>query len=83
MNEELPELKHFILPGGHILVSCIHVTRSICRRAERSCVALKEHDEFVEPIILQYLNRLSDYLFVLARFVGKELSVKEVIWKGI
>lgn len=82
MNEELPELKHFILPGGHILVSCIHVTRSICRRTERSCVALKEHTEFVEPIILQYLNRLSDYLFVLARFVGKELDVKEVIWKG-
>ncbi len=82
MNEELPELKHFILPGGHILVSCIHVTRSICRRAERSCVALKEHDQLVEPIILQYLNRLSDYLFVLARFVGKELGVNEVIWKG-
>ncbi len=83
MNEELPELKHFILPAGHILVSCIHVARSVCRRAERSCVALKEHNEFVEPILLVYLNRLSDYLFVLARFVGKELGVEEVIWKGV
>ncbi len=82
MNETLPELKHFILPGGHILVSCIHVARSVCRRAERGCVSLKEHQLSVEPLIIKYLNRLSDYLFVLARFVGKELSVEEVIWKG-
>lgn len=82
MNEELPELKHFILPGGHLLVSSIHITRSVCRRAERSCVSLKEHELFVAPLLLQYLNRLSDYLFVLARFVGKQLSVEEVIWKG-
>ena len=83
MNEELPELKHFILPGGHILVSCIHVARSVCRRAERSCVHLKEQGEFIEPVILKFLNRLSDYLFVLARFVGKDLGVAEIIWKGI
>ncbi len=82
MNEDLPELKHFILPGGHILVSCIHVSRSICRRAERGCVQLKEQGLFVEPLILKYLNRLSDYLFVLARFVGKQLNIEEVIWKG-
>lgn len=82
MNEDLPELKHFILPGGHLLVSCIHITRSICRRAERSCVALKEHQLEVDSLIIKYLNRLSDYLFVLARFVGKGLDVKEVIWKG-
>lgn len=82
MNEELPELKHFILPSGHILVSCIHVARSVCRRAERSCVALKEHQLVVDFLIIQYLNRLSDYLFVLARFIGKQLNVEEVIWKG-
>ena len=83
MNAELPELKHFILPGGHLLVSCIHITRSICRRAERGCVSLKEHQLFVDPLIIKYLNRLSDYLFVLARFVGKQLNIKEVIWKGV
>ena len=82
MNEELPELKHFILPGGHLLVSCIHITRSICRRAERGCVHLKEQGLFVDPLIIKYLNRLSDYLFVLARFIGKQLNVQEVIWKG-
>jgi len=82
MNEELPALTHFILPGGHILVSCIHISRSVCRRAERSCVNLKEQDLFIEPLILQYLNRLSDYLFVLARYIGKQLNVEEVIWKG-
>ncbi len=82
MNESLPELKHFILPGGNLLVSCIHISRSICRRAERGCVHLKEEGLFVEPLILKYTNRLSDYLFVLARFVGKQLNVEEVIWKG-
>lgn len=82
MNESLPELKHFILPGGNILVSCVHITRSICRRAERGCVHLKEQGLFVDPLLIKYLNRLSDYLFVLARFVGKELGVEEVIWKG-
>lgn len=82
MNESLPELKHFILPGGNILVSCIHIARSICRRAERGCVHLKEQGLFVDPLVIKYLNRLSDYLFVLARFVGKQLGVEEVIWKG-
>ena len=81
MNVDLPDLKHFILPGGHILVSCIHIARSVCRRAERGCVSLKEQGGFVEPITLKFLNRLSDYLFVLARFIGKELGVEEVIWK--
>ena len=82
MNEELPDLTNFILPGGHILVSCIHIARSICRRTERSCVLLQEQPSYVSPIIIQYLNRLSDYLFILARFVGKQLNVEEVIWKG-
>ena len=82
MNESLPALTHFILPGGNILVSCIHIARSVCRRAERGCVHLKEQALFVEPLVIKYLNRLSDYLFVLARFIGKQLSVEEIIWKG-
>ncbi len=80
MQSKLPEMKHFILPGGHVAVSTAHIARCVCRRAERACVHLHEA-EFVEPLILKYLNRLSDYLFVLARYIGHKLKVKEVIWK--
>lgn len=80
MEEQLPELKAFVIPGGHPLVSTIHVARCICRRAERLVVRLQEVDK-VEPIIIKYLNRLSDYLFVLARFTGKNLNAEEVTWK--
>ena len=79
MNETLPDLKNFILPGGHPTVSHIHVARTICRRAERLVVALQE-SEPVDGILIQYLNRLSDYLFVLGRFVGKALDAEEVVW---
>lgn len=81
MNETLPEMKHFILPGGHTAVSITHIARCVCRRAERYCVNLKSQGEQVEPLIIKYLNRLSDYLFVLARYAGKIHSVQEVIWK--
>ncbi len=81
MNETLPEMKHFILPGGHIGVSTIHVTRCVCRRAERWCVNMQEQNLFVEPLIIKYLNRLSDYLFVLARYISFLLQVDEVAWK--
>jgi cob(I)alamin adenosyltransferase len=81
MNEVLPVMKHFILPGGHITVSYTHITRCICRRAERICVEMKEQALFVEPLIIKYLNRLSDYLFVLARYIGHLLNVAEVSWK--
>ncbi len=81
MNETLPEMKHFILPGGHPAVSVTHVARCVCRRAERCCVNLKNHESTVEILIIKYLNRLSDYLFVLGRFISKELNVAEVIWK--
>ncbi len=81
MNEELPVMKNFILPGGHVAVSTLHITRCICRRAERLCVNLKEHNAFVEPLVIKYLNRLSDYLFVLARFIGHLLKVEEIPWK--
>lgn len=80
MNSSLPEMKSFILPGGHIAVSTIHVARCVCRRAERNCVALLEQDVFVDPLVIKYLNRLSDYLFVLARYTGMQLQVEEVKW---
>ena len=82
MNEALPPLKNFILPGGNAAVSSTHIARCVCRRAERFCVSLKQHEIFIEPIIIKYLNRLSDYLFVLARFTAQELQVAEIIWKS-
>ena len=81
MNLELPEMKHFILPGGHTTVSFAHIARCVCRRAERGCVNMKENELFVDPLVIQYLNRLSDYLFVLARYIGHRLSVDEIAWK--
>ena len=81
MNEELPEMKHFIIPGGHPAVSNCHIARCVCRRAERLCVGMQEHEMTVEPLVLQYLNRLSDYLFVLARYAGHLLHVPEIPWK--
>ena len=82
MNEILPEMRSFILPGGHVAVSTTHVARCICRRAERLCVDMQEHDLFVDPLVIKYLNRLSDYLFVLARYVGHLLGVGEIAWKA-
>jgi cob(I)alamin adenosyltransferase len=81
MNETLPEMKSFILPGGHVAVSTTHVARCVCRRAERWCVNMQEHELFVEPLIIKYLNRLSDYLFMLARYIGHLLQVAEVLWR--
>jgi cob(I)alamin adenosyltransferase len=77
MDDNLPELKNFILPGGHIYVSTAHVARTVCRRAERLCVL-----ESVPSDILIYLNRLSDYLFVLSRHISYLLGVEEKIWKS-
>lgn len=81
MNETLPEMKSFIIPGGHVAVSTCHIARCVCRRAERLCVGLQEQDQFIEPLVLQYINRLSDYLFVLARWIGHEQKVPEIPWK--
>jgi cob(I)alamin adenosyltransferase len=81
MNEVLPEMKSFIIPGGHVAVSTCHVARCVCRRAERLCVGLQEQQQFIEPLVLQYINRLSDYLFVLARWVGHSFQVAEIPWK--
>lgn len=81
MNESLPPLSNFILPGGNILVSYCHIARTICRRAERISVKLSEY-QAVEHIDLRYLNRLSDYFFVLARYLGHQSGAKEITWKA-
>jgi cob(I)alamin adenosyltransferase len=81
MNEAIPPMKSFILPGGHPTLSQLHIARCVCRRAERCCVRLHQEGEEVEGIILKYLNRLSDYLFVLARYAGHQLNVEEIPWK--
>jgi cob(I)alamin adenosyltransferase len=81
MNEVLPEMKSFILPGGHVAISTTHIARCICRRAERLCVAMQEDNLFVSPLVIKYINRLSDYFFVLARYTGHLLNVDEVKWK--
>jgi len=80
MESELPPLKFFVLPGGHISVSTCHVTRTVCRRAERLAVAL-HNEAAIDTGVIRYLNRLSDYLFVLSRKVAHELGVEETPWK--
>jgi len=81
MNEVLPVMKSFILPGGHVAVSTLHVARCVCRRAERCCVRMQKKEMEVESLIIKYLNRLSDYLFILARYIGYLLKVPESPWK--
>ncbi|MGJ8744641.1 cob(I)yrinic acid a,c-diamide adenosyltransferase [Polaribacter sp.] len=79
MDAELPQMTHFILPGGHQTVSFCHIARCVCRRAERLSVELSEVEN-VHHDILKYLNRLSDFLFVLARKLSKDLETKEIQW---
>jgi len=81
MDSQLPPMRSFVLPGGHPSVSQLHIARCVCRRAERSCVRLELESLEVEPMILQYLNRLSDYLFILARFTAMQLGADELPWK--
>ncbi len=80
MQEQLPPMKYFILPGGHQHVSFCHLARTVCRRAERLVVLMTE-TEAVEGLIIMYLNRLSDYLFVLSRMMSLELRAEEIPWK--
>ncbi|GGG49217.1 cobalamin adenosyltransferase [Croceivirga lutea] len=79
MNESLPVMTHFILPGGHTTVSYCHVARTVCRRAERQISYLNENEP-VPATVLAYINRLSDYLFVLARKLSSDLNAEEVKW---
>jgi cob(I)alamin adenosyltransferase len=80
MTTSLPEMKSFILPGGHPIVSSIHIVRCVCRRAERLAVNMQQHELFIDEKVIQYLNRLSDYLFTLARYVGQKLGITEIKW---
>lgn len=79
MTAELPELRKFILPGGHQAAGTAHVTRAVCRRAERLIVAVAS-TETVDPLVIQYINRLSDWLFTLARSINHTTNTREVTW---
>ncbi len=81
MNKSVTAMKFFILPGGHAILSHLHIARSICRRAERCCVRLELESLEVDAIIIKYLNRLSDYLFVLGRFTGNQMKIEEISWR--
>jgi cob(I)alamin adenosyltransferase len=81
MNEQLEPMRFFVLPGGHVTVSQAHVARCVCRRAERACVDLRESGEFVDDLVIKYINRLSDYLFVLSRYIAKREGVTEIPWR--
>lgn len=80
MEEKLPPMKSFVLPGGHPSVSFCHVARTVCRRAERLVIALNAQEK-TDELIIKYLNRLSDYLFVLSRKMTAELKAEETPWK--
>lgn len=80
MDVSLPPMKSFVLPGGHQSVSFCHVARTVCRRAERLVIAL-DAQEKIDPLVIQYLNRLSDYLFMLSRKMSADLNAEETPWK--
>ena len=79
MLNEIPPLTNFILPAGHPIIAYCHIARTVCRRAERRMITLSR-ESAIEPILIRYVNRLSDYLFVLARKTAYDLGVGEVIW---
>lgn len=81
MNENLPELKNFIMPGGSQFIASCHIARTVCRRAERRIISLSEVSEIDENIII-FVNRLSDYLFVLARYCSYKQNVDEILWNN-
>jgi cob(I)alamin adenosyltransferase len=80
MDEHLPEMRSFVLPGGHTTVSFCHIARCVCRRAERLSIELSENN-YVNELVIKYLNRLSDYLFVLSRKLTMDLNAQEIPWK--
>lgn len=82
MNERLPDMRSFILPGGNLASSTTHVARCVCRRAERICVGMQENGEYVPDLIIKYLNRLSDFLFVLARYVAHLNGAEDLPWRA-
>ena len=81
MNKTLPQLKSFVLPGGHIFNSHCNIARAVCRRTERSCIRFwNQQPELFNPIVEKYLNRLSDYLFTLSRFWNNKNDIPEALW---
>lgn len=82
MDAQLPVMKNFILPGGDRAVSFMHVARTVCRRAERCIVKVQEEEQSVSPLIIKYVNRLSDYFFMLSRFTGMKNNAPEIAWKA-
>ena len=81
MSDAIPAMKSFVLPGGHTTVSHLHIARCVARRAERCCVRLELESLEVDALLLKYLNRLSDDLFILSRFTTYQLNVQEIPWK--
>lgn len=79
MEVSLPQMTHFVLPGGNTIVSYCHIARCVCRRAERLVIELAEQ-AVVDPLVIQYLNRLSDYIFVLGRKIASDKNAKEDLW---
>ena len=82
MTAQLPELKHFIHPGGSAAGAALHITRTVCRRAERRLIELNESEGEVNPHAIRFVNRLSDYLFTLARYVNHKSKTPEEQWRG-
>lgn len=81
INALIPPMKYFILPGGHTTISQLHIARCVCRRAERLCVSMQVDEQFIDPLVIKYINRLSDYLFCLARYTHHQLNIEEIPWK--
>jgi cob(I)alamin adenosyltransferase len=82
MNEALPEMRSFILPGGNVASSTAHVARCVCRRAERLCVQMQLNGEWLPDLIIPYLNRLSDFLFTLSRYISHINHAPEIPWRA-
>ncbi len=82
MTEKMPPLTNFILPGGTDVAARLHVVRTVVRRAERSLVALQEAGQYVDPVVLRYINRLSDWFFTLARYCNFRAGCDEVVWES-
>ncbi len=81
MDRQVTPLKAFLLPGGDIAVSTAHIARCVCRRAERNCVNMAEKGLAIDTLVIKYLNRLSDYLFLVARYIAALKGIEEIEWK--
>ncbi|PVX52560.1 cob(I)alamin adenosyltransferase [Balneicella halophila] len=81
LNEELPKLKHFIMPGGHQTVAFCHIARTVCRRAERRITHLATEED-IDTVVVKYINRLSDLFFIMARKLAQDLQISEHKWEG-